>query len=142
MQRLLKPFSEKTATVHKSGYLGALRGARGTVNGIALILTHWLELADQLLLGPLGPLLFVGVDGAQDWTTRFPTILNGRNIQIVDEHNVRVLWREESEGQGGGGGGEERGGGGLDKSTQRERESDVAGNYVQISWGCGRQRSG
>ena len=27
-------------------------------------LTHGLELADQLLLGPLGPFLLVGVDGA------------------------------------------------------------------------------
>lgn len=56
-----------------------------------LILTHGLELADQLLLGPLGPLLLVRVDGAQDRPTWFPTILDGRNIQIVDEHDVRVL---------------------------------------------------
>lgn len=56
------------------------------------ILTHGLELADQLLLGPLGPLLLVRVDGAQDGTTRFPAILDGRNVQVMDEHDVGVLW--------------------------------------------------
>lgn len=56
------------------------------------ILTHGLELTDQLLLGPLGPLLLVCIDGTQDRTTWFPTILNGWNIQIMDEHDIRVLW--------------------------------------------------
>lgn len=62
------------------------------MNGFIQTLTHGLELADQLLLGPLGPFLLVCVDGAQDRTTWFPTILNGWNIQVVDEHNVGVLW--------------------------------------------------
>lgn len=71
------------------------------LNEIIQILTHGLELADQLLLGPLGPLLLVCIDGAQDRTTWFPTILNGWNIQIVDEHNIGVLWgtRREREGE-------------------------------------------
>lgn len=77
------------------------------LNGIMQILTHGLELADQLLLGPLGPLLFVCIDGAQDRTTWFPTILNGWNIQIVDEHNIRVLW-----------------------GTQREREGEVRRDHI------------
>lgn len=62
-----------------------------------LILTHGLELADQLLLGPLGPLLLVCVDGTQDRPTWFPTILDGRNIQIMDEHDIRVLRVETGE---------------------------------------------
>lgn len=62
------------------------------LNGIIQILTHGLELTDQLLLGPFGPLLLVCIDGAQYRTTWFPTVLNGWNIQIVDEHNIRVLW--------------------------------------------------
>lgn len=62
----------------------------------------------------------------------------------------RVRDREEvgrkgraREGTGGGEAG--RGGGGavgLDKPTQRERESRVTGDYVQISRGCRRRRSG
>lgn len=65
------------------------------LNGIFQVLTHGLELADQLLLGPFGPLLLVCIDGAQDRTAWFPTILNGWNIQIVDEHDIRVLWGAE-----------------------------------------------
>lgn len=61
------------------------------------ILTHGLELANQLLLGPLGPLLLVCIDGAQDRTTWFPTVLDGWNIQIVDEHNIRVLQETQRE---------------------------------------------
>lgn len=71
------------------------------LNVMIQILTHRLELANELLLGPLGPLLLVCIDGAQDWTAWFATILNGWNIQIVDEHNIRVLW--EKTGKKGGG---------------------------------------
>ena len=59
--------------------------------GFSQILTHGLELANQLLLGPLGPFLLVCIDGTQDRSTWFPTVLDGWNIQIVDEHNIRVL---------------------------------------------------
>ena len=72
--------------------LGALNDCC-TRNVIGQILTHGLELANQLLLGPLGPLLLVRVDGAQDWPAWLPTILYGRHIQVVDEHDVRVLER-------------------------------------------------
>lgn len=61
------------------------------LNKIIQILTHGLELTNQLLLGPLGPLFLVRIDGAQDGSTWFATILNGWNIQIVDEHDIRVL---------------------------------------------------
>ena len=70
---------------------------RIVLSGDIQILTHGLELANQLLLGPLGPLLLVGIDRAEDRSTWFPTILNSRNIQIVDEHNIRVLWGEHRE---------------------------------------------
>lgn len=72
--------------------LGALNDCC-TRNVIGQILTHGLELANQLLLGPLGPFLLVCVDGAQDWPAWFPTVLYGRHIQVVDEHDVRVLER-------------------------------------------------
>ena len=61
------------------------------MNVIGQILTHGFELANQLLLGPLGPLLLVCVDGAQYWPTWLTTILYGWNIQVVDKHNIRVL---------------------------------------------------
>jgi len=73
------------------------------LTAIFQILTHGLELADELLLRPLGPLLLVRVDGAQDRTAWFTTILNGWNIQIVDEHDIRVLWgRQKKREQDGG----------------------------------------
>lgn len=55
--------------------------------------------------------------------------------------------RDMGEGGGSGGGEAGRGGAGggavgLDKPTQGERESRVAGDYVRISRGCRRQRSG
>lgn len=71
------------------------------LNVIIQILTHRLELANEFLLGPLGPFLLVCIDGAQDWTAWFPTILDGWNIQIVDEHNIRVLWGKTEMGSGG-----------------------------------------
>lgn len=66
-------------------------------------LTHGLELADELLLGPLGPLLLVRVDGAEYRAAWFPTILDGWNIQVVDEHDVWVLWGRTRALRGGGG---------------------------------------
>lgn len=61
------------------------------MSGTFSILTHGLELTDQLLLGPLGPLLLVRIDGTQDRTAWLPAILNGWNIQVMDEHDVGVL---------------------------------------------------
>ncbi len=86
-------------------------------SGIIQILTHGLELTNQLLLGPLGPLFLVCIDGAQDGTTWFPTILYGWDIQIVDEHNIRVLWGTQRE--RGREGERERGRGRLDEMTRR-----------------------
>lgn len=63
-------------------------------------LTHGFELADQFLLGPLGPLFLVCIDGTQNRSTWFPTILDRWNIQIVDEHNIRVLWGNQREQDG------------------------------------------
>lgn len=62
-----------------------------------LILTHGLELSDELFLGPFGPLFLICVDGAQDGSTRFPTILYGGHVQVVDQHNVGVLKRARTE---------------------------------------------
>lgn len=49
-------------------------------NRTEIILTHRFELPNKLLLGPLGPLLFVCVDGAQDRSAWFPTVLYGRHV--------------------------------------------------------------
>lgn len=55
-------------------------------------LTHGLQLPDELLLGPLGPLLLVGVDGAEDGPARLPAVLDGGHIQVMHQHDVGVLW--------------------------------------------------
>lgn len=56
-----------------------------------IILTHRLELPDELLLGPLGPLLLVCVDGAQDRPAWFPTVLYGWHVQVVYQDDVWIL---------------------------------------------------
>lgn len=58
-------------------------------------LTHGFELPDELLFAPLGPLLPVCVDGAEDRTTWLPTIINRWHVQVVHQHNVRVLRQQD-----------------------------------------------
>lgn len=48
-------------------------------------------MSDELFLAPLGPLLPVCVDGAEDRTAWLPAIVHCWYIQVVHEHNVGVL---------------------------------------------------
>lgn len=60
------------------------------------ILTHGFELPDELLFCPLCPFLLVGVYWAQDGAARFPAVLDGRDVQVVHQHNVWVLQGQHS----------------------------------------------
>lgn len=48
-------------------------------------------MSNELLLAPLGPLLPVCVDGAEDGTAWLPAVVDRWYIQVVHEHNVGVL---------------------------------------------------
>lgn len=63
------------------------------------LLTHGFQLPDELLFRPFGPLLLVGVDGAEDGATGLATVLDGWNIQIVHQDDVRVLQGGHRDGQ-------------------------------------------
>lgn len=60
------------------------------------ILTHRLELPDELLFCPLCPFLLVCVYRAQDGAAWLPAVLDGRDVQVVHQHDVWVLQREHS----------------------------------------------
>lgn len=55
------------------------------------LLTHGLQLPDELLLGPFHPLLLVGVDGAEDGPAGLAAVLDGRDVQVVHQDDVGVL---------------------------------------------------
>lgn len=59
------------------------------------VLTHGLQLANQLLLGPFRPLLLVGVDGTKDGTARLPTVFDGRDVQVMHQYDIWILEREQ-----------------------------------------------
>lgn len=52
---------------------------------------HGLQLSQQLLPGPLHPLSTVAADGTKDGAAALSTILQGWDIQVVHEDDVRVL---------------------------------------------------
>lgn len=54
-------------------------------------LTHGLQLPQQLLPGPLQPLSPVTTDGTEDGAAALPAVLQGRDVQVVHKHDVRVL---------------------------------------------------
>lgn len=68
------------------------RGPRGQ------LLTHGFQLPDELLFRPLGPLLLVGVDGAEDGPAGFAAVLDGRDVEIVHQDDVGVLGGETETG--------------------------------------------
>lgn len=61
------------------------------------VLTHGLQLANQLFLAPFCPLLLVGVDGAEDGTARLPTVFDGGDVQVVHQHDIWILERAETQ---------------------------------------------
>lgn len=83
---VLFPISQSVCKVGKEHTLGYV-----VARGERELLTHGFELANQLLLAPLGPFLPVCVDGAQDRPARLPTVVHSRDVQVVDKHNVWVL---------------------------------------------------
>lgn len=52
---------------------------------------HGLQLPQQLFPGPLQPLAPVAADGTEDGAAALPTVLQGRDVQVVHKHDVRVL---------------------------------------------------
>lgn len=52
---------------------------------------HGLQLSQQLLPGPLQPFTTVAADGTKDGAAALSTILQGWDIQVVHEDDVRVL---------------------------------------------------
>lgn len=73
--------------------LVVIKSSSGT-HSLQCKLTHGFELPNELLLAPLGPLLSVGVDGAEDRTAWLPAVIHRRYIQVVYKHNVGVLWKK------------------------------------------------
>lgn len=76
---------------------GGPPGPTGTTRA-AELLTHGFQLPDELLLRPLGPLLLVGVDGAEDGPAGFAAVLDGRDVEIVHQDDVGVLGGETETG--------------------------------------------
>lgn len=75
----------------------------GTLGRRPRLLTHGFQLPDELLFRPFGPLLLVGIDGAEDGATGLATVLDGWDIQIVHQDDVRVLQGGHRDGQHEGG---------------------------------------
>ena len=52
------------------------------------ILTHWLQLGDEFLLGPLLLLAPQG-DGVGD---QHLVVVRVGDVEVVHQHNIRILW--------------------------------------------------